>query len=59
MTRMIEALNACISPVSAARVFNPMRSEYYLKDNNPDSTAGSQAVKVTLSAEAQAAMKAT
>jgi hypothetical protein len=57
MMKTIEALNACISPVSTARVFNPMRSEYYLKDNSPAPTASSQAVKVTLSAEAQAAIK--
>ena len=57
MIKTIEALSACISPFSAARVFNPTRSEYYLKDNISAPTAASQAVKVTLSAEAQAAMK--
>ena len=57
MIKTIEALAACISPLSAARVFNPTRPEYYLKDNTPAPTAGSQAVKVTLSAEAQAALK--
>jgi hypothetical protein len=57
MTKMTEALNACISPLSAARIFNPMRSEYYLKDNSPPPAAPNSAVHVTLSAEAQAAMK--
>lgn len=57
MMKTIEALNACIGPLSAARIFNPTRSEYYLRDNSPAPTASSQAVKVTLSAEAQAAMK--
>jgi hypothetical protein len=57
MTRMIEALNACVSPLSASRIFNPMRSEYYLKDISPAPAASNSAVKVTLSAEAQAAIK--
>jgi len=54
---MIEALNACIGPLSTARIFNPIRSEYYLKDSSPAPSASSQAVKVSLSVEAQAAMK--
>lgn len=59
MMKTIEALYACVSPSSAARILNPIRSEYYLKDNSPAPAASSQAVKVTLSAEAQAAMKAS
>jgi hypothetical protein len=56
MIKTIEALTACISPLSAARVFNPTRPEYYLKDSSPAPVAASQAVKVTLSAEAQASL---
>lgn len=55
--KSIDALNACVSPLSAARVFNPTRSEYYLKDTKPASATPSAAVRVTLSPEAQAATK--
>lgn len=57
MIKTIEALTACISPLSAARVFNPTRPEYYLKDDTPTPTAGLQAVKISLSAEAQASLE--
>lgn len=57
--KSIEALNACISPVSTARVLNPTRSEYYLKDAPPASRPQEASVKITLSAEAQAALKST
>ena len=63
MSNSIEQLSACISPLATARVFNPMRPEYYLKDMVaalPAKAAPSadSAVKITLSAEAQSAMKA-
>ncbi len=57
MSNSIEQLSACISPLATARVFNPMRPEYYLKDMVPPPPKPESAVKVTLSAEAQTAMK--
>ncbi len=60
MSHSIEQLSACISPLATARVFNPMRPEYYLKDMvaaPPPKTGLESAVKITLSAEAQTAMK--
>lgn len=56
--KTIEALYACVSPSSAARILNPTRSEYYLKDNSSASAASNSAVKVTLSTEAQASLAA-
>lgn len=61
MSNSIEQLSACISPLATARVFNPMRPEYYLKDLTvsapPKTEAVNSAVRITLSAEAQSAMR--
>lgn len=62
MSNSIEQLSACISPLATARVFNPMRPEYYLKDlmaaaPPPRTEDVNSAVKITLSAEAQSAMR--
>lgn len=69
MSNSIEYLSACTSPVPTAKVFNPTRSEYYLKDDVIAAQKAAQkakeqappngAVKVTLSSEAQAALKQT
>jgi len=60
MTSSIAYLYECISPVRAARVFNPISPEYYLADQvkavertRPQTDA---AVKVTISAEAQSTL---
>jgi hypothetical protein len=51
-------LSAATTPVAAAKVFNPIRSEYYLKNVTPQSqpAAPEPDVKVTLSNEAKAAL---
>ncbi len=60
MMNSISHLSDCVSPVSAARVYNPINPDYYRKDAAPSQTAApasNDAVRITLSAEAQAALK--
>lgn len=49
-----ESLSSCTTPVQTARVFNPTRAEYYRADEIQKTEP---AVKVTISPEAQAALK--
>ncbi|ESQ86211.1 hypothetical protein AEAC466_03175 [Asticcacaulis sp. AC466] len=59
----IESLSACISPLQTAKVFNPMRPEYYRADEmkapkpKDTSTRDGPAVTITLSDEAKAAIE--
>ncbi len=65
----IESLALCKTPLETARVYNPMSPEYYLADQAkaaeqaapktaPETApVANPAVKVTLSPEAQQAMK--
>ena len=60
MMNSISHLSDCVSPVSAARIYNPINPDYYRKDAAPTQAteaASSDAVRITLSAEAQAALK--
>ncbi len=58
----ISHLSDCVSPVSAARVYNPINPDYYRKDASPapspaPAATSDDAVRITLSVEAQAAMR--
>ena len=57
----IESLALCKTPLETARVYNPMSPEYYLADQAKAAEQAppptDPAVKVTLSPEAQQAMK--
>jgi len=61
MTSSIANLNDCISPVTTARVLDPMSPDYYLADAvkaaRQASPATDPAVKITISQEAQSALK--
>lgn len=54
MSDITNRLSAAISPVMAAKVYNPMRNEYYLKNNTPKPAESD--VKITISDEAKAAL---
>ena len=55
----LQYLSLCTSPLQTAYVFNPTRPEYYRQDSNTDATAAASSVRITLSDQAQAALKTT